>query len=470
MSPRTVLSFIDEGPLQQRVRIEERIVEPRPDERHQEVLELGPFHTAAAANGGLLSLGDGLFSVLAGFPPIARQLDAAHRAGNVLLIEDLEADSQRLPWETLRTPTGGFLALSDSPYLGRVVTPFSQLRTLQSTWDGTLRVVAVLAATGAQPDGRMITAIEELEALVEGLRAPGSPPFELTVLSSDFNLGGPPADDLEKAVAALGDPAVKFEELLDLASIEEALERIQPQILHFFCHGLAGDDEDKPRLELSLRDDQIGHRTRGSLILEATTVAELVKGRSKLWLLVLNCCLGANASESVSFARQVMTDSGQTLPAMIAMREAIDRRDAHLFTGSFYRTAGPMIAETAGKARADLRWIEALPAVRKHICRERVQVLSRASESPEWTLPVIYVRREAFEIVGPAPADGGEPAAHLEAEDSAETIDRLEGEIAFLKSVRNDLVVSSPDLPAEKLAILDDRINDLRRQLMEALT
>ncbi|MEM7048166.1 MAG: CHAT domain-containing protein [Acidobacteriota bacterium] len=448
------------------LRIEEEVVHLNNGAR-QFSLDLGSLEGALTAlsqgatpPGAIGRIGSALFRLLTSHRAIEQQVLACHHNGCGLLIEDLEPEAQALPWETLRDAGGNFLAFGDSPLLGRTVTPLRQQTPLTRSWERKLRVLAVLAASGAQSDLRLLTAVCELEALVAGLSAPGGPPFELLVVGCDFDLGTDPAEDVRRAVEAMQNPAVGFQPLAGFGTLRDSIEAFEPHLLHFFCHGFA-DDEMAPRLELALRDDQLVRRPRGTLVLEASDLEELLEAQNQLWLLVLNCCLGAAATESISFARDVMARPALDLPAVVAMREAVDRRDAHLFTSSFYREVAEITARQASSPNAaDLQWAETLPAVRSAICRERCQALSNAEHCREWSNPVIYVRREPFRVV---------PVSAASAEDDREErIEELESQIAMLKSLRDELS-QVPDIPADKIALLDERIRELRRKLAQLL-
>ncbi len=410
---------------------------------------LVPVMTALAsqplAAGTVADLGEALLDLLLSHPSIPRQIDAVAGDDGSLLIEDLTAAAQSLPWEALKDRNGKFIALRDAPLLGRSVRRLLGGEPMARVFQPPLRVLAVLAAAGQQQDGSVLTAKKEAQAIVRGLSAVQGPEFELLVLGVD--------DEVEAILAAANDSRLRYRELRGLVELEEALREHKPHLLHFFCHGFA-DEDTPPRLDLALRSDQVAGFANGSLLLEADQIVDLIgmaNPQSQLLMLSLNCCLGAAATETISLARDLMKNTD--LPAVIAMREAIDRRDAHAFAETFFGEARRLIGDLlAGGLPDTLDWTRVLPAVRTRLCIDRCQRLSRAKDCKEWTLPVLYTRREPLRI--------GE-VAHLEPGSAAD--DRLveiEAKLTTLVNARAEL--SAIDgLPAAALAALDGKIADL---------
>jgi hypothetical protein len=173
----------------------------------------------------------------------------------------------------------------------------------------------------------------------------------------------------------------------------------------------------------------------------------------------------------------------------VAMREAIDRRDAHTFTAEFYREAATLIGGKlkSDAAVADVQWLEALPAVRQAMCKARCEVLSKAADCREWTVPVMYVRREAFQIcLRPEPGAGAAPPAKDRAVPvvvevippaplppapspaGSERLSELQAELSTLKSLHDDLS-PLPTTPPEMLKLLDRRIQQVSNDLIELI-
>lgn len=441
------------GPM---LRIEEELVSTAVDERHARLdftalaTGLAGFTATPLAAGAVAGLGQALLALFRGHAPALQQIDAARRPGCSLLIEDVTPAAQMLPWETLQDSQGAFMALRAEPLLARLVTPRHQQLPIERTFKPPLRVLALLAAAGRQPDGSVLTALPELDALLAALDSRPEVPVEVHVLGVD--------DDVRGCVEARDDPRIRFSGLEALSTLEDALADFQPHVVHFFCHGFASENA-QPRLELATRSDQLAGHPRGAIALEADQLADLLRPQSQLWLLTLNCCLGAAATETISFARDVMSRR-LDLPAVIAMREAIDRQDAHLFAEAVMGELCKVVRQLlGGSSAAALDWSCLLPPVRQRLCTTRCQTLSNAQSCRVWTVPVLYVRPEPFLIRGLADAP---PAA------ATGRVEEMRAQIATLAAMRAELG-AVPGLPASALAAIDQEIVALTNTLIDLL-
>lgn len=408
---------------------------------------LSSFVASPPVPGAVGSFGKSLFDWLALHQLLAPQLAAARQNGCLLTVDDRIPPAQSLPWEAMQDGQGNFVALRSSPLFSRIYVPRRSPKEVQRTFRPPLRVLAVIAAAGAQGDGSVLSGLPELEALLAGLAGKEAPGFVLRVLGAD--------DDVRARIEALADPRVTFRELSGYAALEAELAEQKPDILHFFCHGFMGDEATPPHLELATRTDQLAKKERGSILLAGDDLVPLLEEQPQIWMVVLNSCLGAAATESASLARELI--GGADLPAVIAMREAIERRDAHLFAEELMREVQKVVAEiVATPPPHDLEWARLLPAVRARLVRERGGSLAKAKDLREWTLPVLYVHRDDFRINQVLPAT-------LSTEAEKETA-RLEGQIQKLESMRGDLA-AIPDLPQGVIENLDAKVAELRAQL-----
>ena len=495
MSPRAILSLSTLPNVGYVLRIEEEIVPLSNDEDAQAICNfdmldalMQQFEQPQLAPGTVGTVGSALYNALVHHAPVQRQLTAALQPASALLIDDISPEAQAFPWEALPSNNDSvFWALNENTLLGRTVSwRQQQPQAMVRVWEQKVRVLAVLAATGTI-DGRPRTAAAELRALVAGLSA-GALPFELRIVGCDFGLDNVPADEDVREVAKelqaglrAPDQTVEFRELADADAIRKNLTELRPHIVHFFCHGLAANDM-APRIELALRRDQALLSPRGSLVLEAEDLADLLDPSPSVWLVVLNCCLGAAATESISLARHVLSRAGRALPAIVAMREAIDRQDAHIFTTAFYREAVSLIGEAvrSPSTTIDLQWLSALPSVRKAMCRKRCKVVSKAADCREWTVPVMYIRREPLKICKksesspssagpPPPVPLPAPAAARPAapsEDSQNRLSELQAQLTTLKTIRTDLA-ALPAIPPGKIEQLDAHIAQMQLELLD---
>lgn len=436
-----------------RIRLAEELVEigDAEDEVQVDFAGLaGPIASFAASPpvpGAVGSFGKSLFDWLALHQVIARQLAAAQQNGCLLTVDDRAPSAQSLPWEAMQDGLGNFVALRSSPLFSRIYVPRRSPKEVERTFRPPLRVLAVIAAAGAQGDGSVLSGLPELEALLAGLGGGGAG-FALRVLGAD--------DDVRARVEALADPRVTFKELAGYATLEGELAAQKPDVLHFFCHGFAGDEATPPHLELATRTDQLAKKERGSILLAGEDLVPLLEAQPQLWMVVLNSCLGAAATESTSLARELI--GGADLPAVVAMREAVERRDAHLFAEELMREVQKVVAEVvAEQPPKTLEWARVLPAVRARLVRERGNGgLAKAKDLREWTLPVLYVHRDDFRIVKVL-------LETLTPEVETESA-KLSGQIEKLQALRGEMAAL---LPPEKLQELDTHLATLRAELAQ---
>jgi hypothetical protein len=380
--------------------------------------------------------GDDLSNHLRANPSVQAALDAAFVNGpGPIYIDATAPRSQTLPWETLTNAAGQFAALSGWPVSRVVSSPVTPPDT-ERTLDPPLRVLAIIGA--ARVD--VVPEARRLHDALSGRRA--AVPFELRVL------GG--ADSLQQEVAAWNDVDSSFSFLKDIDQLVEAIGSWRPHILHFFCHGFAGEN---PHLELTTRGDTFSDAERGSLRVEEMTLQRILTRHPALWLVTLNCCLGAAATDGSSSlaARMVL----QGYPLVVGMREPIAADDAHVFSGSFLASTLRKLEHylAAGDYRREVEWADVLSEPREDLCL-KYGGKATAPNVKAWTLPVLHALPGRFELVGPrtAPALGPDEVATLVAK------------IQKLLDVRAQLA-QIKELPPATLQALDGEIDQLRLQL-----
>jgi hypothetical protein len=400
-------------------------------------------------------IGQLLYQALKNHP--SRQFEAAIDAKAPIYVCEPSLRSQALPWEALGQ-NGDFLALKADQRLARIVLTSDASAGAERTFDRELRILAILAAAGGNPqdpDADPLTAEGELKALAGGLKKlPPEFGLKVRVLGCD--------KEVSDAVTALGDPRFSFEFLPSAEGnqafnfILDATEALQPHVVHFFCHGQAGDP---PRLELATRLDQENGRANGTVLLEPDDLAGILQKAPGVWLALLNCCLGAAPTNtSPGLARELVRDG---FPAVVGMQEPIDRSDAHRFCRAFYDA----LRETLGAALkapqpVQIDWPKLMIGPRLDLVRTHVPATSQANGTKTWTLPVLYVGRHPFElkvIAPPAPAPVAVPGP------TPDAITEAQAEIATLTALRDELAAAA--VPAAKLAKIDDRIAQLRQSL-----
>lgn len=340
------------------------------------------------------------------------------------------SDAERLRWEALWDEDQEFLALDARWPIARIAE--SQRPDAQHTvhpYAPPLRVMALLSALGrpAKPQWK------ELHRAVEKARELGLA-VELAVFFGEEEL----LQEVREEIAQGTLPGVQAAAIGDPAAIEEALDAFAPHILHFYCHGSA--NVGKPQLELAkITDHDLG---KSSVILGISKLAGFPALRN-VWLVTLNCCEGGKAAANLhSMAHQLVAN---VVPAAVGMLEPIDAGDAHKFCGAFYTAVFRAVREienSPAPGNGEIEWVETLHPPRSLLAQPDPGPLSRV----EWTLPVLYVRPERFEVKLEAlPAPELLQSMRLRAEAIATV---LRGMAATTPDeVRDDILATLADLP-----------------------
>jgi CHAT domain len=258
-----------------------------------------------------------------------------------------------------------------------------------------VKLLAVISAFGVNGQHREWEMLRDAatEARTNGL------PVEVHVLTGDPDVHGRISAEI---AAGLGWVSVAGVEGSG-AKVLSAIRKWQPNIIHFFCHGIATDNEQA--LELATASDAIDPAvTRGSVMITGDQLASFGEALDNPWLMVLNCCDGAQATRnSMSLAHRVVSAA---FPAAFAMLEPVDATDAHEFTRAIYsamlRELGAVQAGLATGDTVRFEW-----ASITHDARDAINALHHgaATSRHEWALPALYVRGvDAMEFRGAAPA------------------------------------------------------------------
>jgi hypothetical protein len=340
---------------------------------------------------GVREYGQKLFRALTGHDAIRQALgDAVNRPERTPIFFYCTApDAERLAWETLCDDAGEFLALSRNRPIGRWADSLVDTGSEQVAWQPPLKVLAVLSALPfpAEP---------EWQTLYEAVQSARTDdfPIDLKVLVGE--------EELLETIRDLDDPWVSADPVpqhpVDLVM---AIEEFGPQILHFFCHGTAAYG--RPSLELaSLRDwarkDQPDAEpgSHGSVRLNVTdlTTSQLMQGA---WLVTLNCCEGARASEEVHSLAHSLVSGG--VGAAVGMLEPFDANDAHEFCGRFYPGVFGQVRDLFEEAEVgsvfEIDWASCLYPPRR--------ALSDGDDGDpggvkRWALPVLYTPPDRFSV------------------------------------------------------------------------
>jgi len=340
---------------------------------------------------GVRQYGQELFRALAAHQAIQEALeDAVNRPESTPIFFYCTApDAERLAWETLCNDGGDFLALHRQRPIGRWADSLLGGGSEIIPWQPPLKILAILSAMPypAEP---------EWQGLLEAVRRARSDqfPIELRALVGE--------EGLLRSIQNLDDPWVSAAPVPQIpVDLVMEIEDFGPQILHFFSHGTAAYGH--PSLELgSLRDWGLKDRpdadvdSHGSVRIDVgdLTGSNLTQGA---WLVTLNCCEGARASEEVHSLAHALVSGG--VGAAVGMLEPFDANDAHEFCQRLYPAVLDHIREQVVDAQVggtfQIDWAGCLYPPRK--------ALSQGDDGDpggvrRWALPVLYTPPDPFSV------------------------------------------------------------------------
>jgi hypothetical protein len=319
-------------------------------------------------------------------PGVASVLDhlAAVPIGSVqpLFVKLSEGEAELISWETLCDSGDAFVALDQRWPIGRISDPTTIQARPPAVMRLPVRMMMVISAIGipSQWQEWQLCRAAVVEARAAGL------PVSLKVLVGDTKLRA--TIDAEIA-AGLSDVEVGHVEKTGNRVLQDIIAW-EPNIVHFFCHGVA--EGETQWLELATAADLADPGvTSGSVRVLARQLVSMATTLANPWLLTLNCCSsGQGAKELHSMAHQVVSAG---FPATVAMVEPVAATDAHEFTRAFYSDIFRGLAQvrTALQAttRAPFECGQAMFAARTAILAAHED---DSDNAPEWALPVLYVR------------------------------------------------------------------------------
>lgn len=300
--------------------------------------------------------------------------------------------SENLPWEALwHRARNSFVALEPNWPIVRLA-PVSHQTARDSTIEPELSILIVIAAVQGNGPAKVNGNAEWTEIWQALSTSPAPGKLRVHVLSCQ--------DDILQAIEQLEGTQVRVtgEPMASVEAFNQAVATLQPNIVHFFCHG--SSDGAEAMLELAtLGDYDVGDLAHGSIMLGISELSALTRSKS-LWLMTLNCCEGARANAGASSLAAKLSQQG--VPAVVAMRESVDFRKASRFAGAYHSNLLAKLHqllpdEAAADAGALLEipertWIDAM-----HPSRALLAQAAR-DRDPAWTLPVVYVQRGALRV------------------------------------------------------------------------
>ncbi|HEU4350233.1 MAG TPA: CHAT domain-containing protein [Actinoplanes sp.] len=341
--------------------------------------------------GWVREYGRRLWTELSTHPEVERALRNAvdGPAGEIqsIMFDLQDQRAELFNWETLCDEQNRFLALDRSP-IGRIAEAGIDMAGSVPTFDGQLRITAVLSALG-------VPAEPEWSGLLGAVRAARDAGLQVTlrVLIGENDL-------IDKVTeAAQHDPGLIVEAVPDRAvDLNRAITESRPHILHFFCHGSA--EQGQPRLHVATPQDfemlALGTATP-SVRLQIDGMRRLLAPLG-VWLVVLNCCQGGMAAQEVHSLAHSLAAAG--VPAALGMRETVQALAANEFSRVFYRElltelGRVLAAPVAAVEDRVIDWAHILNAPRAALVES---YSDDATTFGEWTLPVLYTRLEPFTV------------------------------------------------------------------------
>jgi hypothetical protein len=351
--------------------------------------------------------GDWLFQALAMHPQIHQYLRTALQAAvgsryPVFIEIDTSAGAEALPWEALCSPEGHFLGLDERWALARMVEPQTSASPSFYRLTPPIRIAAVLSCLG-------ISAAGELAALRESIQSAGASLAKVLVIASEEQLILELQSEMDKGTA----PEVTRVELMpaELSALQSLISDFGPHVLHLFCHGSL---QGSPHVALAFKSDWEAANPTAGLLAEAGDFHGFTRAADDdlPWLIVLNCCEGAGvaaAADSQSLALSLALEG--VAPVVVGMREPVVSDTANLLTKALYSKLLADLADrirTAGQSPQPVDWPYVVVAARDKLARTHDGLVrsQAAACTKEWTLPVVYVRPDQFNLqVGGGLAD-----------------------------------------------------------------
>jgi hypothetical protein len=307
--------------------------------------------------------------------PIGMQVDSAL------------ADS--LPWETLCKQKGDFLALDQRWPVVRMLEPTDDRLRQDYEYVAPLKIAAVLSAWGSAPE-RRIGAKEEWKALEQSIvKNPTASASHLLVLVCEASL----KQEIDQAAY----PNVEVQLITDQNQTSRLVRAFKPHILHFFCHGHSGE---KSYLRLNTAFDQASN-SDGSIYLLPGDLRQDIDAEESAWLVVLNCCDGALATQSGDTRNLAASLVKAGFPAVIGMREAVDSNCARLLTQELYMELLPGLAALPDGQVSPIEWAALLVSGRKRLRNDNAPLdagVDAATSTKQWAIPALYMRTLPFRM------------------------------------------------------------------------
>lgn len=373
-----------------------------------EATQLRPFHCdpsqmpAWTADQAVQAHGQQIHAALCAAHPAIKQAllnlrNTPNGAVHSLFFHLVADEAERLHWEALCDDLGAFFALDGRWPIARMAdSPLDRAQPARREFAPPLRFVAILSAIGitARPEW------QRLRTVITNARQAGLA-IDLALFVGEEELLNEIQAELDNG--SLPNTDVAF--VTTNMALENAITRLQPHILHFFCHG--ANTHGAARLELASMQDWLIESLTSSVVVNINDLLNL-STLDRTWLVTLNCCEGAKAGDAVpahgtspsqlnSMVRQLVE---RGVPAAVGMIEAIDASDAHEFCAGFYTALfnnfQNILNATPIGAEVELDWELALRPARINVNNRNG---GAAPTQRAWILPALYVQVDRFRLV-----------------------------------------------------------------------
>jgi CHAT domain len=354
---------------------------------------LPPLDDAAQYGGALV---EGLRK----HPAVAALLDRAFGTAiakpHTLALLVRAGDGRQIRWEALRDDQGKFVALDGRCPIGRITRRLSGTPNAAQAFEPPLRILAYVSGIGLDMQAEW----DALAAAVDAARAAGLP------VKATVHIGPDALREQARAECAAGQhPAISVEAMPQAAfELEQQIQRARAHVLHFFCHGQGGMGASF--LELATAQDHALNRP-GSVVLDTDTLAGIAALR-EAWLVVLNCCEGAQGNAEIeSMAERLVAQTGTRA---IGMLEPVASGEASRFTAALYPELFRLLDGVLRMAPGDHpQYIDLTPSL--SVPRRALHALNPPLRpGARWTLPVLYQEQQLLEVVRSGAAPGGAAA------------------------------------------------------------
>jgi hypothetical protein len=310
----------------------------------------------------------------------------------------MQVDSPRadsLPWEILCRQANEFLALDRRWPVVRLLETTDDKLKQDYEYVPPVRIAAILSACWGSTPERRISAKDEWKSLEKGIVAnPGAAPSSLLVLVCEKAL----KDQIDQK----NHPNVRTHLITDQNQMSALIKNFHPHILHLFCHGHSGE---KSYLRIANAYDQISNQD-GSIYLLPGDLRQDIDAEETSWLIVLNCCDGANAIRSGDTRNLAASLVKAGFPAVIGMREPVESDYARLLTEALYSELLPKLEALSYGQISPLEWAEMLVSGRKDLRNKSAPQSAgpnAAASTKEWAIPAVYMRMLPFRMRKIAP-------------------------------------------------------------------